>query len=236
MLHKNIEIEQKHNTMTVLKDKKARLEVLNNNLQTTFFLNYPKKKSLNAEIQALKKEIVMLIEQAIQEGFIKHDDPRLRMQSQDKIAMANQEVMKAMLFPYLTPSDFGRLSTSSVTLYAQTAETRLFQKLLSSIVHGDESMAAQILDSHPKLLSAKPKDYGISTIKVKSHCTSSFQNIPKDKSLSEIANEWISWSDNPNMRFLLLCYQAKDLENELRELGHQLAFVDKIKSKRSPSA
>ncbi len=133
MLHKNVETEQKRDVMIVLKDKKAKLAALKNEHKTTSFINYFKKESLSAKIQILTKEIAELFEQAIKEGFIKHDDPRLIKRQNDKLTMATSEVMKSVLFPYLAPPDFGRLSISSVTLYAQTAKTRKCLKALNKI-------------------------------------------------------------------------------------------------------
>ena len=54
MLHKNTDIEQKHDLMVALKDKKAKLEELKNEcLHATGFFNHFKRRSLNEKILVL---------------------------------------------------------------------------------------------------------------------------------------------------------------------------------------
>ncbi len=87
-----------------------------------------------------------------------------------RLAKVNPEVTESVLSSYLDDKDLGRLSTSCVTLYRQTAGVRArhvfphYLQYLQAVIFNDKLTVSSMLRSHPNFLLAKPEDYGIEEV------------------------------------------------------------------------
>ncbi len=95
---------------------------------------------------------------------------KLKRGSEARLAKVDLNVMESVLSSYLDGKDLGRLSTSGVTLYTQTATARAryvfprYLEYLQAVIFNDKLMVSSMLRSHPNFLLVKPEDYGIDKV------------------------------------------------------------------------
>ncbi len=122
--------------------------------------------------------------------IIKSNLPRPEQGPGACLATLHPQVTESVLSPYLGYGrDHTSLSTSCVTLYTQTEKTRqrrAFLAYIRAMLHDHYYAVSRILDSYPKFLLAKPKNYDMTEIQ--SHYTW-LRYLPKDESVFSMAQK-----------------------------------------------